>query len=411
MGGEPSGTAELFLLCARTARSGGDRERILAIVRNGPDWDLLLSLAERNEVLGIVHSSLSEVCPELLPDAIRNRLRLAALSYATDGLQLTAKLAEVVQALEAEGIEAVVLKGPPLAASLYDCVLLRRFGDLDILIHLDDLPRARGLLLRNGFDWDGKGSTCEPGTLSQTDKHLSLAHQTQGIALELHWSCEEPADRFMLRMEDIFRSAVRITLPGGTSARCPGPEEQLLLLSAHGARHGWKHLKWVCDIDRLIRKRTEIEIYAVLDRARQLGCRKRVLLALAAAADLLKAPLPAPVQQEIDVTRSLKELMAEIRGAITLPPHDAQTETLDLAEERRLHFAINCRERFSDRLLLAFGRYSSSFCPNVRDFEFVKLPSAFRWLYWLVRPVRLIHRYGVRCFTEPTRWVAQSIWG
>ncbi|HXR79116.1 MAG TPA: nucleotidyltransferase family protein [Bryobacteraceae bacterium] len=411
MGGNPSGTVELFLLCARTGLSESDCERIREIVRNGPDWDLMLSLAERNEVMGLVHSSLSGVCPELLPRAIRSRLRSTALLYASDGLQLTVKLAEVLQLFETEGIEAVVLKGPPLAVSLYGGVSLRRFGDLDILIHFDDFSRARDLLLRNGFQWDGKGSECEPGTLSETDKHLSLVHSTQGVALELHWSCEEPAARFALTTEDVFQSAARVLLPDGTPARCPGPEEQFLLLAAHGARHGWKHLKWVCDIAGLIRKRTDMELHAVLKRARELGCRRRVLLALAVAAELLGAPLPAPVLGEVEATRSLQKLVIEIRGTVTSPQQDRPPKTSEIAEDRQLRFAMYCRERAWDRLLLAGTRYSSSVLPNSRDFEFVKLPAGFRWLYWLVRPVRLLCCYGLRCFTEPSRWFAESIRG
>lgn len=411
-GGMPSGTAELFLLCARTALSGSDRERIREIVKNGPDWDVILSLAERNEVMGLVHRSLSDACPELLPGAVRSRLRSAALSYASDGLQLTAKLAEVLAAFETEGIEAVVLKGPPLAASIYGRVSLRRFGDLDILIQPENLPCARDLLLRNDFHWDGKGSPCEPGTLSETDKHLSLVHSTQGVALELHWSCEEPASRFALSTGDVFRSAVRVSLPDGTQVRCPGPEEQVLLLTAHGARHGWKQLKWVCDIAGLIRMRTDIELYAVLKRAQELGCRRRVLLALAVAADLLGTPLPAPVQREIEATRSLRALVTEIRAAITSPQQSSGgPDTTDIAEDRRLRFAMHCRERASDRLALARRHYSGCFRPNARDFEFVKLPSAFRCVYWLVRPVRLICCYGLRCLTEPSRWLAQIVWG
>lgn len=411
MDGNPSGTVELFLLSARTGLSGYDCDRIREIVRNGPDWDLLLSLAERNEVVGLLHSSLSGVCPELVPPDVRSRVRSIALSYASDGLQLTAKLTEVLEVLEAERIEAVVLKGPPLAASIYGGVSLRRFGDLDILIHLGDLPRARDLLTRNGFRWTGKGSPCEPGTLPETEKHLSLVHSTQGIALELHWSCEEPACRLTLTTEDAFQSAIRVSLPDGAQARCPGPEEQFLLLAAHGARHGWNHLKWVCDIDRLVRKRTDVELYAVLKRAQQLGCRRRVLLAVAIAAELLGTPLPLMVQGELEATQSLRRLVSEVRVTITSPPQYGVPESSDVAEDRRLRFAIRCREQAWDRLLLALDHYSSSISPNSRDFEFVKLPPAFRWLYWFVRPVRLVYSYGLRCFTEPSRWFAESMRG
>jgi hypothetical protein len=142
-----------------------------------------------------------------------------------------------------------------------------------------------------------------------------------------------------------------------------------------------------------------------------MGCRRRVLLALAVAAELLGAPLPAPVRREIEANRSLQKLIVEIRGTVTSPPQNVHPETSDIAEDRQLRFAMHCRERASDRLLLALNRYSNSFRPNWRDFEFVKLPSAFRWLYWLVRPVRLIYCYGLRCFTEPSRWLAESMRG
>jgi hypothetical protein len=74
------------------------------------------------------------------------RLVAAAISLGIDAVT-----AEVVQALHAAAIRSVLLKGPALVRALYADGADRPYGDIDLLVAPDDVPRAEQVLSELGF--------------------------------------------------------------------------------------------------------------------------------------------------------------------------------------------------------------------------------------------------------------------
>ena len=79
------------------------------------------------------------------------RLKEQATAIARSNLLRTGELVKCLNLLQSQGITAVPMKGPVLAASAYGSLVLREFNDLDILVRERDVTRARDILIAEGY--------------------------------------------------------------------------------------------------------------------------------------------------------------------------------------------------------------------------------------------------------------------
>lgn len=157
-----------------------------------------------------------------------------------------ADLVEVLAALAARGVEALILKGTALAYDLYPEPELRPRSDIDLLIERDDLPRLREAMLALGFE----------ESLSSGDEHgLRQAEFTRapGMVYDVHWSVTNvPAFDAVLRYDDLRTRS--LPLPAlGPHARGLSHVDALLLACIHRVahHHDSDRLIWLVDIGLL----------------------------------------------------------------------------------------------------------------------------------------------------------------
>lgn len=109
----------------------------------------------------------------------------------TSQLQLSIVAREVCTTLAEEGIESRVLKGLATSELDYAKPSLRHTGDVDLLVGIDDIERARETLLRAGLKPTG-----EPGTEAHNLKGTVLEHPSR-TEVDLHYRLSRfapPAD-------------------------------------------------------------------------------------------------------------------------------------------------------------------------------------------------------------------------
>jgi hypothetical protein len=83
----------------------------------------------------------------------------------------------------------IVLKGPALTVEIYPHLGLRSFGDIDFLIHKDDLFQIKQIL--HDLNYRSYGRLLRPGA---EDFHgaLSFTSKDSGITIEPHWTLGPP---------------------------------------------------------------------------------------------------------------------------------------------------------------------------------------------------------------------------
>jgi hypothetical protein len=170
-------------------------------------------------------------------------------------------------------------------------------------------------------------------------------------------------------------------------------EETLLILCVHGAKHGWNRLMWVCDIAEFLRVNADIDWPWLLQYAKKLGGGRMLLFGLHLANTLLDAELPAEIVRQIQAEPIINSLARQVREELLRGMYDPS----GLFEERPF-FYMKLRERWQDRTWL-FLRYSPEYfhrmiTPNEQDHAFLPLPNSLSFLYYLLRPLRLVGTYA-----------------
>src|SRR5207244_1068830 len=114
-----------------------------------------------------------------------------------------------------------------------------------------------------------------------------------------------------------LHDALPISLPlGGTLVRTLSAEHLLLVLCAHGAKHCWERLGWICDVAELLRRTPALDLSGMLAQARSLGVERIMLLGLRLAAELLDVPLPEDVACRARDDRVVGALAAQVRATL-----------------------------------------------------------------------------------------------
>src|SRR6266508_3949777 len=200
------------------------------------------------------------------------------------------RLADLVNALAAAGIPAIVLKGPAIAIAAYGDCSRRTFADVDLLLHRSDLMAARDLLVTRGFAPDFSSEMV--GALVNGQHALEFSDSRSRV--ELHWSLLSRHLSFDLDPEELWDRAVEIEC-AGTRLMALAPHHLFLYLCAHGAKHEWMLFRWICDVAQLARGLTPSEAQQVVRLAERTHSKRLLALGLRLARETFgeeESPFP-----------------------------------------------------------------------------------------------------------------------
>jgi hypothetical protein len=163
------------------------------------------------------------------PDTLREGLAVAARDQVAAEMARKAELTRVLEALAAEGIEPLILKGAALAYTHYDEPSCRSRGDSDLLIREREREAADRVLLAMGYEpWTAAG-----GELATYQQLYASPHHR----VDLHWKISN-AQLFAaaLPYDELDAEAVKVAALG-EHARTLCPTHALFLALLHRATH------------------------------------------------------------------------------------------------------------------------------------------------------------------------------
>ncbi len=368
---------EILLLCARNSLEPRRVARLGWLLRQNPDWDVVLAWAQRHRVQPLLCRNLRSHLPEAVPGSVLERLSGRLRANARRNLLLTGELLQLLDLFRAHGISAVPYKGPALAASLYDNLALRQFDDLDVLVRERDRRRAMELLGSRGYQAD-------LGLPLRGYRHnVKWVHAERRLRLELHWRI---SFFFPLDPERLWQRLDAVTVAGRPVPHFD-PEDLLLILCVHGAKHLWQRLQWICDLAELCRIHRELDWPRLLDRAGRIGGRRMVALGLLLAHEVLGAELPENVLAGVRRDRAVGALAADVRSWLF------RRRRVEGTLEQSL-FYLKMRERPRDKARYALHLARARLRPTARDRAWLPLPPALSCLYYGLRPIRLAVQHG-----------------
>jgi hypothetical protein len=318
-------------------------EQIQILLRGPIDWDYVIRTASGHGIKPLLCHYLGSVCTEAFPETVRGQLQRFAQVHSLQNLFMTRELTRISALLENNGVSIIPWKGPILAAAAYGNVALRQFGDLDILVREQDAMRAKDLLLASGYRPLYPQPAEQEAAYYALRKVYELVRQDGRVVVELHWAITSRTFPFPLDPASLWAEAENVSLEG-TPVRNLGPEDLLLVLSVHGAKHHWGKLMWICDIAEVVRSYADkVDWSRLRTRARSLGATRILALALFLARDLLGAAVPEDVWRRVQAEPKVAWLAGEVKSVLF-----SGGGTLMAVE--RPAFYIQLRERAQDRM-------------------------------------------------------------
>ena len=369
---------ELLLCCARTQLDASTVARVKSLLNREVDFAELDILADKHRVKPLVYQNLGKYATEAVNPIYFQQLRQECRYNSWRNMNLMNSLIEILRLLEANGIKAFSFKGPAFAASAYGNLSFRQIKDLDLLVAQDRFQQTVDLFVGLGYSlivevpWEFHLESSD-GSYS-IDLHREIIPQ--------HLSCVGISDYAWKHIELFtFQDKVIPTLT---------PEACLLILCLNGTKEYWQRLNRICDVAELIRSQPNLDWHQVLEQSKTMGFKRLTFLGLILARNFLDAKIPNFVMREIQSDSKVDSLILEVSEKLL-----SQTwEPLGMVETTFFH--IRTRERWRDKIKCFLGlmNHSGWISPSKNDLDFLPLPKFLYFIYFFIRPFRIIRKYS-----------------
>ena len=378
---------DLLCVCALAgAELAPERiERIANSNLSALDWSEFLRLAEHHGIVPLAaHNLIEHGRAEQgrgLPPEIERSLRSAYEANLRRSMWFAAELARIMQHIDRRQLRAVPYKGSVLAQSLYGDLGLRNFSDLDFLIFPKDFDRAKQALAEVGYRPSADLTPAvERFWLRKSNERVFDSAAGKNL-VELQWALVPHFYAVDLSVEDLLARAGR-TVVGGCEMPCLSPEDSLLVLCLHAAKHLWSRLIWLSDIAETLRTQT-IDYSRAFSLARTLGIARILGVSFWLVENVLRAELPQPAEEMIAADPRVPALGSEFAERL------ARGAAYDFESTEYFRLILKLRERRGDRFRYLWRLV---WTPSVGDIAAVRLPEALFPFYRIVRMGRLMRK-------------------
>ncbi len=377
---------DLLLLCARWPQRDEDRQLIRELCERPMDRQHFLLLAQHHRLVPLVsHSLHASIAGPRSPalDMLLHQLRQLSLANAHQALHSLAEMRRVVQELQARAIPVGVLKGLPLAQSVFGEIALRAAGDIDLLIDEGSILVADSVLRSLGYRGLFQLERFTPRQFAFYRAHWrdnAYRNPATSFEIDLHWR---------LFRNSKMPGADLCNTPSGQSISFGGFQvetllwrENLLYLCVHGAFDGWLFLKSLADVGAQVRTMSEPE----LDSLAILAEGYDVLPELSAALALVRHYLAmdhwsARLLPESDLTVS--HILRYADRTLVQGGFLAEREDIPHSTTMAFEFGLRSSLRYRCELLLRV-------LYRARMWQTFPLPDLLFYLYPLLSPVEWV---------------------
>jgi hypothetical protein len=234
--------------------------------------DELLALCAEQDLTSLLHLRLSQGADDHdWPHGLREAVARRAHTEAARELLRWKEIVSALDALAAARVHAILLKGTPLAYSVYEVPSARPRLDTDLFVGREQVDTVRQTMVRLGY----VPTLCSEGELVFCQFEM---RKTDGFgvdhAFDFHWKISTQSLFADLLSYDELAADARAVPLLGPYARTAGPLHALLLACVHPAMHHRNAVRilWLYDIHLLASLLSAVEF----DRFVDLAIAKRV---------------------------------------------------------------------------------------------------------------------------------------
>ncbi|MBA4368488.1 MAG: hypothetical protein C0403_12725 [Desulfobacterium sp.] len=392
------------------------QQHIVELLGTEIDWKKFINIALDNEILPSVYPILKEFNLGIIPDNIveyfykrfeRNKQRNEVLSE---------ELVNLNNLFSSNNIQVINYKGPETVCRLGIDISKRQFNDLYFLFRHKDISKMNDILSTAGYKlWE---DNARHQNLQRKDFTYIKTASSNGkppirslpndleeyreIRIEPHLSIVEYNLPLTIDYDGLWNRAHHIEFMG-ERIRTFSKEDLLFILCISGCKAKWKNLKLIRHIANTLRALPDIDLEICLERARETGGEKMLLMGFLLANELMGPvrAFPDTVERAMSEHRLIKHATKVVYNRSQpknkyglLPSFPAQFSFL----------IYHTLDRLKDRI-----KYAWRTCTQPRSVHFrrIPLPKFLHCLYLLIVPVHdlLIWPIGkiVKRSLSPTR--------
>ncbi|EGV18549.1 nucleotidyltransferase domain-containing protein [Thiocapsa marina] len=383
----------VVITCLRQPSDNAEADRCRELLHSGVDWEALFEFANLHDLLPMLFWGLDRMFAAYVPSAT-----MELLSDHFQANHLRNRLAaDVFQTchniLRSENIPHIVFKGFALSSTVYEHPALRQFGDIDLLLHPDHLDRACHLCEDIGYSRIYPQFMLRNPLIQQlSPKQLivyenyyhefTLQSRDELMPLDLHWRWSPrmyPSDP---DLSTVWNEATPLSF-GGVSALTLSAEHQLLNVCIHAARDRWKQLKWVVDIDRILRSTGAFDWERLQHFAKASRAERILRIGIQVAHHLIETPIPPEAPKYVRKKARQRDL-APVLSALFLPEKQP-SRTLRCLGINEVYFRIHGMSLHQIQYFL-----QALIMPRPADEVTFNVPWIDQPLWKLYRPVRVV---------------------
>jgi len=390
---ELSNEFRLTAACCQWPGSAARDEKLRELSARPIDWSLVMKLAERHRIQGLMHRALNEAGIEI-PQPLRASLASAAEAIGRQSLVQSAESARLQRLLAAEGVRCIFLKGVPLAMLAYGTLGVKQAWDIDLLVDPGSAAVAIPLLQKAGYEraYPRPHEVSDERLLdwAAISKESMWVHPNSGIVLELHTGIVDNPSL----LPGVPGLPQTVSIGSGIELATLATDELFAYICVHGAGHAWARLKWLADVGALLSRLDPAELERLYRSSVKLGAGRSPAQALLLCSSLLSLKLPEELEKELrrDPSNRLLERLAisamSAHGATELDDTVLGTVVINIS-----HFLIGRGWRYK------YGELARK-TVNPEDRFTLPLPRCLHFLYpvlavprWVGRRYRL-SRHG-----------------
>lgn len=207
--------------------------------------------------------------------------------------------------------------------------------------------------------------------------------------VELHWKLVAPKSLFPKTESEIWSNKQLIQF-GGIEIHALSKENQLLYLCVHGAKHQWFRLFWLRDVWQIIKQR-EFDLDALIANLETNGNHRSLLSGLALCQEFFDYELSEKMKELAKTDSTFNEVLRRCKQSIIAP----EATSMPSNEENIWGITKNLMQ------LKTGWRYKLEclhrFRTSPQDWERLKLPKKWFFLYYFARPFMMLQRRINQC--------------
>ena len=401
---------------------------VMDLLTDDLNWSKLIEISIAQGVMPLLYQSLKEI--DDVPPSVMRQLQTLNRMNGLNNLSQTKELLRILTQLEKSGIEAIAFKGAALAASAYGNVTLRQFNDLDILVQRRDFWQAKAVLISQGY----QSNFLEEAEIDAFETSLqislsykapeaemfnarfepSLLHSNLERSIDLHWGIPPRRTWNPNHYDRLWEYCQPMTLMG-QSIKSFIPEIALIIQSVNIAKdYEWlQSLKQICDLAQVIQAHPDLDWHLTLRLSSELRCEKLFLLGIYITQNLFNISVPDYIVSKFIQIKSLDTqigLFNSLESKTDSTLYQAFYESRFISTIRSLYLgyisplktldsSLNrswLNEAVSMSLLYLYFLMKRLCVPNEHDHEFLRLPQQLFFLYYFVRPIRILWKYTLQ---------------